>query len=123
MICFPTSVEPVNVILSTPGWRTSAAPVTLPGPGSTLSTPGGNPASSASSPMRTAVSGVSAAGLSTTQLPAASAGAHFQPTMIMGKFHGMIAPITPIGSRSVYVSHPGWIGMVSPVSLVAHPAK
>ena len=50
--------------------------------------------------MRTAVSGVSAAGLSTTQLPAASAGAAFQPTMIIGKFHGMIAPTTPIGLRT-----------------------
>ena len=101
MIWRPTSVEPVNVILSTAGWRTNAAPATEPGPGSTLNTPGGSPASSASWPMRTAVSGVSAAGLSTTQLPAASAGAAFQPTMIIGKFHGMIAPTTPSGSRSV----------------------
>src|SRR5207247_7864248 len=102
---------------------TSAAPATEPGPGITFSTPGGSPASSASSPIRTAVSGVSSAGLSTTQLPAASAGAHFQPTMIIGKFHGMIAPITPSGSRSVYVNIPGFTAVVSPASLVAQPEK
>ena len=101
MICLPTSVDPVKVILSTPGCFTSAAPTLDPGPGRMLSTPGGRPASSASSPMRTAVRGVSCAGLSTTQLPAASAGAAFQPTMIIGKFHGMMAPTTPSGSRRV----------------------
>ena len=70
-------------------------------PGRTFSTPGGSPASIASSPMRIAVSGVSSAGLITIVLPAANAGAAFQPTMIIGKFHGMIAPTTPTGSRSV----------------------
>ena len=39
-----------------------------------MNTPSGSPASSASSPSRIAVSGVSSAGLSTTVLPAASAG-------------------------------------------------
>ena len=47
---------------------------TLPGPTTTLTTPSGSPASSASSAKRSAVSGVSSAGLSTTVLPAASAG-------------------------------------------------
>ena len=101
MMCWPTSVEPVKVILSTLGCLTSASPAIEPLPGSTLNTPGGTPASSASSAIRIAVSGVSSAGLSTTVLPAASAGAVFQPTMIMGKFHGTIAPTTPSGSRSV----------------------
>ncbi len=72
-----------------------------PLPDTTLNTPGGTPASSASSAMRIAVSGVSSAGLTTMVFPAASAGATFQPTMIIGKFHGMIAPTTPTGSRSV----------------------
>ena len=45
--------------------------------------------------MRTAVSGVSSAGLSTTVLPAASAGAPFHATMIIGKFHGMIGAHHP----------------------------
>ena len=51
--------------------------------------------------MRIAVSGVSSAGFTITALPQASAGAAFHPTMIIGKFHGMIAPTTPSGSRSV----------------------
>ena len=69
----PTAVEPVNAILSHPGWSTSAAPVS-PSPVSTFSTPGGNPASRASSPRRSALSGVCSAGLSTTVQPAARAG-------------------------------------------------
>ena len=44
------------------------------------------------------LSGVSEAGLITTQLPAASAGAIFQAAISSGKFHGMIWPTTPIGS-------------------------
>ena len=42
--------------------------------------------------------GVCSAGLSTTQLPAASAGASFQTAIRIGKFHGMIWPTTPSGS-------------------------
>ena len=34
-MCLPTSVEPVNVILSTPGCFTSASPTIRPGPGAT----------------------------------------------------------------------------------------
>jgi hypothetical protein len=39
--------------------------------------------------------------LSTTVLPAASAGASFQEASSSGTFHAVIAPITPIGSRIV----------------------
>ena len=42
--------------------------------------------------------GVDSAGLSTTQLPAPRAGASFQAAIRIGKFHGMIWPITPSGS-------------------------
>ena len=38
----PTALEPVNAILSTPGWRTSASPTSGP-PGSTDTTPSGRP--------------------------------------------------------------------------------
>ena len=51
--------------------------------------------------MRIAVSGVISAGLSTTVLPAASAGAKPQPAIGIGKFHGTITPTTPSGSRKV----------------------
>ncbi len=60
--------------LRTAGWVTKRQPTTQPSPGSTWKTPSGSPASRPSSPRRIAVSGVSVAGLSTTVLPAASAG-------------------------------------------------
>ena len=56
---------------------------------------------SASSPRRSAVSGVCSAGLRTIGQPAASAGAIFQAAIRSGKFQGMIWPQTPTGSRSV----------------------
>ena len=96
----PTAVEPVKAILSTPGWSTSAAPVS-PSPVTTFSTPAGMPASSASSPTRSAVSGVCSAGLSTIVQPAARAGAIFHAAISSGKFHGMIWPHTPTGSLRV----------------------
>lgn len=61
----------------------------------------GNPASSASSPMRRQLSGVCSAGFMTTVQPAARAGPHFQATISIGKFHGMIWPTTLTGSRRV----------------------
>ena len=50
------------------------------------------PASSTSSARRSAESGVSAAGFSTTVLPQASAGPSFQLAMLSGKFQGTIRP-------------------------------
>ena len=97
----PTSVEPVNTILRTCSWVTSRSPTTEPLPGSTVNTPRGRPASRPSSASRSAVSGVSSAGLSTTVLPAASAGANPHPAIGMGKFHGTMIPTTPSGSRNV----------------------
>ena len=94
----PTSVEPVKQTLRTAGWSTKRWPTTLPLPGRICRTPSGSPASSASSPMRSALSGVTSAGLSTTVLPAARAGAKPQPAIAIGKFHGTITPTTPSGS-------------------------
>ena len=45
-----------------------------------------------------AVKGVCSAGLQMSVLPAARAGATFSINIIIGKFHGMMAPVTPIGS-------------------------
>ena len=77
-------IEPVKAILSTPGWRASASPVGSPYPGTTLSTPGGNPTSRASSPSFIAVSGVSSLGLRITVHPVASAGPSFQQARQVG---------------------------------------
>ena len=86
-----------------------------------MNTPSGSPASSASSPRRIAVSGVSSAGLSTTVLPAASAGAKPQPAIGIGKFHGTITPTTPSGSWKV-TSRPPGTGICRPVSRSGAPA-
>ena len=96
-IARPTSVEPVKAILSTPGCRTRAAPVS-PSPVTRLNTPGGRPTVSAISANSSAVSGVNSAGLSTTVFPMASAGATFQASINSGKFQGMICPTTPTGA-------------------------
>jgi hypothetical protein len=44
--------------------------------------------------------GVISLGFSTTVQPAVSAGASFAAIWCSGKFHGVMAPTTPIGSRS-----------------------
>ena len=97
----PTSVEPVKATLSTSGCSANAAPAVSPKPVTMLTTPSGMPASAISSPRRSAESGVCSAGLSTIVQPAASAGASFHAAIISGKFHGMICPTTPTGSRNV----------------------
>ena len=90
---------PVNVILSTSGWPQSAAPASAP-PGTTLTTPGGSPACSQSLANTSPENGVCSGGFSTTQLPAASAGASLSASAMTGPFHGMIATTTPYGSGS-----------------------
>src|SRR5512144_282923 len=98
-----------------------AAPVTLPGPGTMFSTPAGSPHSRAYSANLRIDNDVFSAGLSTTVFPQASAGAIFQTASISGKFHGVMAPTTPTGSRSVYVNAFSATGIVSPVTLPDHP--
>jgi hypothetical protein len=79
------------------------------------------PASTTIPSSSTAVSGVSSAGLSTTVLPAASAGPSFQDAIAIGKFQGVISPTTPSGSRKVK-SMPPATGMVSPSRRSGAPA-
>ncbi len=97
MISLPVVVSPVNATLATRGLWASGLPASTPKPWTMLRTPGGS-----ASPMSLAhsmiVAGVCSAGLSTTALPAASAGASFQAAIRSGKFHGMICPTTPSGS-------------------------
>jgi hypothetical protein len=77
-------VLPVKPMASTSMCSASASPASPPYPGTTLNTPGGMPASMASSARRSAVSGLFSLGLSTTELPAPSAGPSFQAAMIIG---------------------------------------
>ena len=47
---------------------------------------------------------MSSAGLSTTVLPQTSAGQSFHDGIAIGKFHGVIAPTTPIGIRTLIMN-------------------
>ena len=78
----PARTEPVIETMSGRGCSTSAWPV-LRSPVTTLNTPGGR-TSANSSAIRTVLTGVVSDGLSTTVLPAASAGANFQTAIIIG---------------------------------------
>ena len=71
------------------GGRPAATPCT------TLSTPGGSPASMNAAASRSPISGVIGDGLNTTVLPAASAGPILRLAMLSGKFHGVITATTP----------------------------
>ena len=75
----------------------SSSPTTLPGPVTTFRTPGGSPLSSISSASRIVARGVVLAGLTTTVLPTAMAGAILLAISVSGKFQGTMAPTTPIG--------------------------
>ena len=96
----PTSVDPVNESLRTPGCAESAAPASGPKPVMTLSTPFGRNSWQMRAIHRMP-SGASSAAFSTRVLPAHSAGAILSVPSMTGAFHGMIAPTTPIGSRRV----------------------
>ncbi len=84
----PTSVDPVNATLSTSSCATSARPVS-PAPVMMLTTPGGRSACWQISANSSAVRGVVSAGLRTTVLPHARAGAIFHDSISSGKFHGI----------------------------------
>ena len=97
----PVDDSPTNAIARIAGCSVSALPAVSPIPCTTLSTPGGNPASSAVSASSCAVNGDHSAGLWTTVHPAASAGAIFHVDSMNGVFHGVITPTGPIGERVV----------------------
>ncbi|MNG03968.1 hypothetical protein D3C84_870720 [compost metagenome] len=97
----PTSVDPVKVSLRTNGLAVSSPAMSrVSFPVITLNTPAGTPARCASSARARAVMGVWLAGFTTIVQPAASAGAALRVIMAAGKFQGVIAAQTPMGSRS-----------------------
>src|SRR5215470_3060264 len=96
----PTSVEPVNEITLTSGWRISGSPTLPPPPVTILITPSGAPASSRHWTRLKTESGVSEAGLITTVLPTISAGRIFHEGIAIGKFQGVIRAQTPSGWRT-----------------------
>ena len=102
-MCLPVAVPPVNDTRLTSGCFVIASPITEPRPSSTLIRPFGRPACSHRRASSSAISGVTSAGLMTTALPAASAGATFCASLATGEFHGVIAATTPIGSYTLIV--------------------
>src|SRR5712664_2713757 len=101
-----------------------SSPASEPEPMIRFKTPGGMPACSKSSTMRTAVAGVNEAGLKTTVLPATSAGAIFHTGIATGKFQGVTQATTPSGCLIVYAKFNGSSeGIVSPVNRRDSPAQ
>src|SRR5947208_14747163 len=90
--------EPVKATRSTSGCPVRGAPAPAPVPCTMLSTPGGSPASSATSPSTEQVRGAHSGGLRTTVLPAASAGPTRQVASMKGAFQGVDTATTPQGS-------------------------
>src|SRR6201999_2038828 len=111
----PTSVEPVNDSFRTSGFDVSSPPIAEEPPVSTLQTPGGMPARSASTARARAENGVCEAGRMTPVQPAAQPGPALRVIIAAGKFHGVIAANTPIGSFSTTMRRPlAFCGIVSP---------
>src|SRR5208337_1849425 len=111
----PTAVEPVNDSLRTSGLDVSSGPVSEETPVMMLHTPGGMPARSASTASASAENGVWLAGRITPVQPAAQPGPALRVIIAAGKFHGVIAAKTPIGSFCTMMRRPlAKLGMVSP---------
>src|SRR5258705_13748038 len=85
----PISVEPVNEILRTVGLEVSSAPISAAEPVTTLRTPAGTPARSASTASASAEKGGCDAGFTTGVHPAASAGPTLRVIIAIGKFRGV----------------------------------
>ena len=123
MTCRAVSGPPVKLTRSTSGWLVSARPHGSPCPVTTLNTPGGKPASSNTRANSSIGAEACSEALSTTVLPAASAGPILTATRNSCEFHGTTAATTPSGSRSVMAIMSGLsIGRVSPLTLSARPA-
>ena len=86
-----------------PGWLEIAAPTSAPRPLTRLNTPAGTPAACMISAQMMAENGDSSDGFSTMVQPVASAGTTLQATWLIGQFHGVIIPTTPIGSFTRWV--------------------
>ena len=122
MMIEPVVVSPVKAIFEIRSEPDRAAPASSPKPLTMLSTPFGSRSPMISTRCRIDA-GVCSAGLSTMQLPAASAGASFHVAMRMGKFHGMICPTTPSGSWKWYATRSSSICDRRPSCVRAAAAK
>ena len=102
----PTAVEPVKDTTGMLGSVTSASPTSAP-PTTTWSRPSGSPASrNTAANIAPPMTGVCGSGLRTTAFPSASAGATTRMPRTDGEFHGVIAPMTPTGTRRTIERRP-----------------
>ena len=105
----------MKLILRQIGFSSISSAIAEAGPTTTWNTPLGSPAASTHLANSSAHSGVALAGLSTTGQPAASAGATLRIASTSGKFHGAMAPTTPIGWRITRCRLPSaWFGTTRP---------
>ena len=105
----------MKVSLRTTGFAVISPPISRAEPVSTLNSPRGNPARSASTASAIAENGVCEAGFSTIAQPAAKAGPALRVIIAFGKFHGVIAATTPIGCFITRMRLSGWCpGIGSP---------
>ena len=89
------------------GSVTIASPTSAP-PTTTWRTPSGRPASrKTAANIAPPQTGVCGSGFRITALPTASAGATTRIPSTLGEFHGVIAPMTPTGTRRSIDSRPG----------------
>ena len=95
-IRLPISVEPVKATLSTPGWVTSAIPIS-PGPGDDVDDAGRQVGLAADVGEEERGQRRRRGGLEDDRVAGARAGAIFQASISSGKFHGMIWAATPSG--------------------------
>ena len=98
-------VEPTKLTARTSGWVSRRSTATL-SPLTTLSTPGGKPASSNSSATNRGAEGSRSDGLSTKVFPQAMALGNIHNGTIAGKLNGVMPATTPRGWRTVYTSTP-----------------
>ena len=112
----PTGVEPVKVSLRTMGLAVISPPMARElVPHTTLISPGGMPARSASATRASADRGVSLAGLITMPQPTARAGPALRVIMAAGKFQGVMAAHTPMGCLITTARRSVWgVGITSP---------
>src|ERR1035437_10972974 len=96
------SLDPVKLIPLTRRSLTRHSPTAEPGPITMFTTPAGSPAFSSNCIKYTADQGVSEAGLKTTVLPNAMAGAILRTGVTTGKFQGLMPATTPRGSITVW---------------------
>ena len=92
----PTWVEPVKLNLRTISLSHSVLPTSIASPLIFNKISAGKPALRANTSSAYAVKGVCSAGLTNIEQPAAIAGAALRVIIAAGKFHGVIAAVTPI---------------------------